>query len=178
MEIPDQGKAPVVLTVSRSVRGSATRALTENLSSKKGGVVYNTGDNDGKIDICIQARQARRDNPVRMSIRINADLEEQDEDSASKDEVAAKENTLGDEQVKTQMTRLERDIKILEGRVKNILNNADFNKDQMASFHDQSVAMSRASTYWPIIRLSVLVITGFTQVNHIIRFMKNHHIGI
>jgi hypothetical protein len=36
--------------------------------------------------------------------------------------------------------------------------------------------MNRASQYWPIIHLVVLLVTGFTQANHIIRFFKSRHI--
>ena len=44
------------------------------------------------------------------------------------------------------------------------------------AFHDQSIAMNRAASYWPIIRLVFLFLTGFAQVNHIIQFMKSRRI--
>ena len=74
------------------------------------------------------------------------------------------------------MTRLERDMSTFTRRVKSILDRADVNKDQEVSFHDQSIAMNRAASYWPIIRLVFLFLTGFVQVNHIIQFMKSRRI--
>jgi hypothetical protein len=87
-------------------------------------------------------------------------------------------DSLDANEISSKMSRLQRDLQTLQNRVKACLNNADFNKDQEAAFHEQSVSMNRAATYWPIIQLMVLLVTGFTQANHIVRYLKQHHIGI
>ena len=61
---------------------------------------------------------------------------------------------------KSQMSRFEKDVATLKSRVKSIINNADFNKDQATEFHLQSVSMNRAATYWPILHVAVILVGG------------------
>ena len=71
---------------------------------------------------------------------------------------------------------MEVELNNLESKVGMLLTNADSAKDQEVEFFEQSMAMNRSSSYWPMIHILVLLATGFTQVNHIIRFFKTRHI--
>ena len=148
--------------------------VREELTKREGTITFLTGESDGTVDICIQSIIANRNNPSRYSINVTMAVSEEEEEKV---EEKPKEDQFGNYQVKMEMSRVERDLQTLSNRVKSILNNADFNKDQEVAFHEQSVAMNRAATYWPIIQLLVLLVTGFTQANHIVRFMKSRHIG-
>ncbi len=151
--------------------------VREELTRREGTIEFLTGEEDGTVDICVQSIVANRNSPSRIA--LNVAMSSVDESSA--DESSSKQSGGGGmdhEAAKAQMSRLERDMQTLSNRVRAILNNADFNKDQEVAFYDQSVAMNSAAMYWPIIQLVVIIVTGFTQANHIVRYMKTHHIGI
>jgi len=152
--------------------------IREDLVKREGTIEFLTGEEDGTVDICVQSIIANRNAPSRISLSVlmEADDSEVDEEESGKEDQAS--DRLGHDEVKTQMSRLERDLQTLNNRVRAILNNADFNKDQEVAFHDQSVSMHSASMYWPIIQVLVIVITGITQAHHIITYMRSHHIGI
>jgi len=64
----------------------------------------------------------------------------------------------------------------LKNEMSVILREADFAKEREMVFHGQSISMNAASMWWPIIQLSVLLLTGFTQAMHMIGFFKSRHI--
>lgn len=151
--------------------------VREELSQRQGTIEFLTGEDDGTVDICVQSITANRNSPSRISIDVTmaADEESEDEEIVKKEASGA---NVDHSAAKEQMSRLERDLQTLSNRVRAILNNADFNKDQEVAFHDQSVAMNNAAMYWPIIQILVIAGTGFVQAHHIIRYMRTHHIGI
>lgn len=149
--------------------------LREELFQREGTIEFMTGEEDGIVDICVQSIIANRNSPSRVSLRVTMDFTDEIEND---NEIESETDGLDHSAVKTQMTRLERDMQTLNNRIRTIMNNADQNKEQELAFHQQSVSMNGAAVYWPIIQLIVIVITGFTQVNHIVRYMKQHHIGL
>lgn len=155
--------------------------IREELEQKTGSILFDTGDSDGTVEVCIQSVLASIKNPTRVSIQVKMASSDKGQyninDDASNGEDGAPDK-LEHGEVRAKMGRLERDLQTLNNRVKACLNNADFNKDQEAAFHQQSVNMNRATTYWPIIQLLILLVTGFTQANHIITYLRTHHIGI
>mmetsp|Transcript_25023 Transcript_25023/g.38294 ORF Transcript_25023/g.38294 Transcript_25023/m.38294 type:complete len:302 (+) Transcript_25023:286-1191(+) len=168
-------------TGSRSRRNqdyvSGKGRIREELTKREGTIKFMTNDMDGKVDICVQSIIASAKAPSRISLNVSMEATEgadsQDEDSSAAD--ASGEGWKADD-IKTQMGRFERDLATLKSRVKHIISNADFNKEQADDFHENSVAMNRAATYWPIVQLVVFVVAGFTQANHIVTYMKTRHI--
>jgi len=162
---------------------SGNGLVREELTHKKGRIEFMTGNDSGTVEICVQSIIASTKKPTRVHIKVDmlADDEEYNDDEYggeySEEQQAKDPDHLEHKELASKMSRLERDMKTLNNRVKAALNNADFNKDQETIFHEQSISMNRASKYWPIIQLIVLIITGFTQANHIVRYLKSHHIG-
>lgn len=155
--------------------------VREELVERKGSIRFLTGEEDGTVEICIQSILASINNPARFSLNVKmsaSDEEDEEEGSAEKKKRTKKSSSLDTSQVQNNMSRLERDLQTLQNRVKACLNNADFNKDQEADFHQQSVSMNNAAKYWPMIHLIVILVTGFTQVNHIVTYLRKHHIGV
>jgi hypothetical protein len=154
--------------------------VREELSQKSGKVHFLTGQNDGTVEICVQSVLASIKNPARFALRVSmaAAPEPETAPEASEEGKDGSKEGLAHAEITSNLSRLDRDLQTLHNRVKACLNNADFNKDQEAAFHNQSVDMNRAATYWPLIQLMILIITGFTQANHIVRYLKTHHIGI
>ena len=162
------------------------------MSDRNGRIEYLTGEEGGMVEICVQSILASTRKPARFYIRILDVASDQEydnglDDNDDDDRVSRKQQEqaktkdpdhLEHTEITTKMSRLERDLQTLQNRVKACLNNADYNKEQEALFHEQSISMNRASKYWPIIQLTVLIVTGFTQANHIVRYLKSHHIGM
>lgn len=164
---------------------SGSGRIREELVQKEGRIEFLTGKDSGTIEVCMQSILASPNQPERIHIQVEeaaSDDEYDDDDQYLDDDTRPKEKKTKDpehlehREITTKMSRLERDLQTLHNRVKACLNNADFNKEQEASFHEQSISMNRAARYWPMIQLVVLLITGFTQANHIVRYMKTHHI--
>jgi hypothetical protein len=151
--------------------------VREELVRRQGSIEYTTDNEDGTVNICVQSIVASKENPQR--IHVNVVVDEDTAGDGYEEEPEKKTAAMLEQagEVKQTMTRLEKDMHSLTNRVKTIINSADFNKEQEVGFHDQSIAMNRAASYWPIIRLVFLFVTGFAQVNHIIGFMKTHHIS-
>lgn len=173
---------------------SGTIRIREDLSDARGRIEFMTDDGGGTVEICIQSILASAKKPKRFHLRVDMKASDQEYDDGLSNDDNDIENVsnqtrrtatsmkdpehLEHPEITTKMSRLERDLKTLQNRVKACLNNADYNKDQEALFHEQSISMNRATMYWPIIQLAVLIVTGFTQANHIVRYLKAHHIGI
>lgn len=73
-------------------------------------------------------------------------------------------------------THMEDEIRHLLGAMKNIQKSADYSKNRESAFHDKTVAMHSASMWWPIVHVCVLIVTGFTQATHIVRFFKSRRL--
>mmetsp|Transcript_5735 Transcript_5735/g.13504 ORF Transcript_5735/g.13504 Transcript_5735/m.13504 type:complete len:188 (+) Transcript_5735:486-1049(+) len=138
---------------------------------KEGSLLFQTAEEDGTVNVCVHAIGSSIDKPMRIYINVVVD---EDKATDSYADMEAMIQQVGE--VKETMTKLERDFQSLTNRVRTIINSADYNKEQEAEFHEQSLAMNRAASYWPIIRLFFLFVTGLAQVNHIVGFMKAHHI--
>jgi len=164
---------------------SGTGRIREELTMKKGRIEFLVGNESGNVEICVQSIIASTKKPARIHLKVDMLADEDDQEYDDDEyigEKTKKEKTkdpehLDHHEITSKMSRLERDLQTLQNRVKACLNNADYNKDQEAIFHGQSISMNRASKYWPIIQLLVLILTGFTQANHIVRYLKRHHIG-
>lgn len=147
--------------------------VREELTKRQGTIEFLTGGDDGTVDICVQSIVANRNSPSRIALNVTMvadDEEEEQEDGKSK--------TIDHQAAKAEMSRLERDLQALNNRARAVLSNADFNNEQQGAFIDQSVSMHSAATYWPIIQVLIIIVTGITQANHIITYMRTHHIGI
>jgi hypothetical protein len=168
----DPGDDATVRTKSR---------VREEISQQTGFINFKTIDEEseeGGVDICVQSIVASPHTPVRFNlyVDVNEDMAEDSWiDSFVTNEVVIQTMEQVNE-AKVVMSQLEKDMRSLTNRVRTIMNSADYNKEQEAEFHDQSVQMNRAASYWPIIRLIFLFLTGFVQVNHIITYMKSRHI--
>lgn len=80
------------------------------------------------------------------------------------------------ESASRHMSHMEHSLHRLLQETNRFVTSADYMKDQEAIFYQKSVDMNQISKYWPILHLIVLIVTGFTQANHIIKFFKSRHI--
>ena len=166
------------MSLDEQVKMSATGRIREELTKQQGTIEFLTGATDGTVDICVQSISAHASSPARFMLNVTVEQTMDPEEQEVMDRQNNGVDPMETNEVKAQMGRLERDMQTLSSRASTYLSNADVLKDQEVAFHDQSVAMNRAAAFWPIIRVIFLIVTGFAQANHIVRYMKTHHIGI
>lgn len=149
-----------------SIRSKKTKSelglKTEEIFSKEGHLTYDV-PSDGEVEICIRASSANSKAPLRFGLQVEQ-VAVMDDDATWNDGVSQ------------QWTQMEDELRVSMRTMKAIQAEADFSKDRDATFHKQTLDMYAASMYWPIVHVCVLLLTGFTQATHIVRFFKSRHI--
>ena len=136
----------------------------KELDSLSGSLIHKVVE-DGEVTICIRASAAGLEHPMRFGLRV----EEADDEEGKKED----ETGLG---VDYHLSFMEKELNRIEGAMHHILAEADFAKERDSIFHKQTNDMHSASLFWPIVQVCVLLITGFTQASHIVRFFKSRRI--
>ena len=155
--------------------------IVKDLDSKKGSIDYITKQ-DGQVNICVQSMTASAKTPTPISLRvIEMPAGEDSADSPSPEKIAADAaleqlDSQSQQKAKEHFSQMEKTLKNLISKTDMILRQADYAKELEVEFHEQSIAMNKASQWWPIVQLCVLLVTGFTQANHMVAFFRKHHI--
>lgn len=155
--------------------------VVKDLETKKGVVEFVTKQ-DGQVSICVQSLTASAVAPTPISLRVTESPagEEAVGPGTEKTTDAAAPGAQLDSQsqrnAKEHFTQMEKTLSGLISKTDMILRQADYAKELEVEFHEQSIAMNKASQWWPIVQLCVLLVTGFTQANHMVQFFKKHHI--
>jgi hypothetical protein len=132
-----------------------------NLEQHEGSISFETHF-DGPVEVCAQSINANLSAPSRVGFSITLDV-------GGPEEVVQKN-------AEKELGRMESNIRDLMKKIDLILSQADYSKQQEVRFHELSLAMNRASMWWPIVQLLVLLLTAITQINHMVRFFKTRHI--
>ena len=148
-------KSKVELTIS-----------TEEILHSKGHLSFDV-QVDGDVEICIRASTASRKEPLRFGLEVKQNMDAAAELFMDDDVPASNDH---------HWTHLEEEMRHLLGIMQAIQVEADFSKDREMAFHQQTLSMHAASMWWPIVHVSVLLLTGFTQATHIVRFFKSRRI--
>ncbi|KAL3806083.1 hypothetical protein ACHAXA_006217 [Cyclostephanos tholiformis] len=164
---------------NRDPRAQQEKFITD-LNAKKGNVEYITKQ-DGQVSICVQSLTASAINPTPISLRVTESAAGEESVGPGKEatsDVAPGQQLDSESQrnAKVHFSQMEKTLSSLISKTDMILKQADYAKELEVEFHEQSIAMNKASQWWPILQLSVLLITGFTQANHMIQFFRKHHI--
>ena len=167
---------------SAGANKNGTRKLREDLTEKSGRLEFMTGDRDGFIEICMQAYLASSTDPRRFGIAVSKmsveDYEKQKEDAkkqAQKD-VEVPANIQTDMLVKVETSRITTELERFTKRIQDISNTAQSSKERESSFHQSSVFLSRAVRRYPIFRICILLVAGYVQASHVVRYMRSRHI--
>lgn len=165
----------------RKPRDRNNGKVVKDLEQKKGSIIFDS-QYDGKISICIQSLTASSISPTPISIRVyeSPDMEGF-EITGSGAQATSSENKVeldsqSQRNAKEHFSQMEKTLSSLISKTDMILRQADYAKELEVEFHDQTIAMNKASQWWPIVQLCVLLVTGFTQANHMISFFRKHHI--
>lgn len=140
------------------------------------GQLEHTMEVDGIADICIRASGASSVRQMRFGFRV-VEKDDIDPDLYKIDE-ASNEEKKEEEKAKLSihLTHMEMEIRRIKVGMTRVLGEADFAKERDSIFHKNTQSMHAATIYWPILQVCVLIMTGFTQASHIVRFFKSRRI--
>eukprot|EP00542_Grammatophora_oceanica_P021980 CAMPEP_0194032286 /NCGR_PEP_ID=MMETSP0009_2-20130614/5265_1 /TAXON_ID=210454 /ORGANISM="Grammatophora oceanica, Strain CCMP 410" /LENGTH=243 /DNA_ID=CAMNT_0038672679 /DNA_START=52 /DNA_END=783 /DNA_ORIENTATION=+ len=167
-KLPTKASDPASHFANLQMNQKDLRRTTETLKEKEG-TVEHIVQLSGDVDVCVHSSLASKKNPMRFGMLVDREVQSHQHMA----EMMQKEmESVADH----HLTHMEVEMKHLEDTMKNILAEADFSKNKEAEFHHQTLHMDQASTWWPILHLCVLLVTGFTQANHVVRFFQKRHI--
>jgi emp24/gp25L/p24 family/GOLD len=147
-----------------------TGRLRQQLDARTGVLQFQTDHRDaGLLEVCVQSFSAKHDAPSRVSVLVRRKSESRVGGITSSGEEDVRKLSMLSNVISADLTRFEQ-------RARELGANSDQARDQEKEFHGQSIKLNRAVKYWPIFRMVVLVVGGYAQVTHVVRFMKSRHI--
>jgi len=137
------------------------------------GKFTHTMEVDGKAQICIRAAGASSQKPMRFGLRVTEKEDYHEVFHESMKDINAQADKA---KVDTHLSHMEIELRRIQMSMTRILSEADFAKERDSIFHKQTQSMHSATIFWPIVQVCVLIMTGFTQATHIVRFFKSRRI--
>jgi emp24/gp25L/p24 family/GOLD len=142
-----------------------TPPISHEIKQESGSFVH-TVKRDGEVNLCIRASAAGTKNPMRFSLRVE-EMGEQE---------ATAVHSPPAKTVDVHLSSMEEQLERIESQMHAMLREADFAKERDSVYHTKTDAMNKATTFWPIMHVCILLATGFTQANHIVQFFKKRRI--
>jgi hypothetical protein len=125
-----------------------------------------TDEDVGELQICIRASKGGSKNAIRFALFIEeVDLEE-----------VEVEEEVEKVDVDSHLTFIEDQLFHYEKKMHVMLRTADLVREHDAIYHKKADAMYQATIFWPIVHVGILLLTGFTQAQHIVSFFKQRRI--
>ena len=139
---------------------------TNIMISERIGQVNHTMEVDGDATICIKAKAATAKKPLLLALSIKK----------SNPPLHILQHKVDQSQMDQHLTHMQVELERIQRGIQTILQQADEAVERDSHFHKQTKAMYAATTNWPIIQVCVLLMTGFTQASHIVRFFQSRRI--
>jgi hypothetical protein len=117
----------------------------------------------GELQICIRASKSGSKNAMRFALFI----EEVD---------VGEEPEKVDVDVDSHLSFIEEQLFHYEKKMHVMLRTADLVREHDAIYHQKADAMYQATIFWPIVHVGILLLTGFTQAQHIVSFFQKRRI--
>ena len=149
------------------------KPVSQEITEYAGSFLHRIHAEDAIVDVCIRTPKASRQRPMLFHLRLEElDEESMDEFQQEKADLL-KVPLVG---VEHHWSFMETQLDRIEHEVHTIIKEADFFRERDALYHQQTDDLHKATLFWPILHCCILVITGFTQANHIISFFKQRRI--
>ncbi|KAL3940140.1 MAG: hypothetical protein SGBAC_005257 [Bacillariaceae sp.] len=169
--------APTYLTISYNAHtvGPPNKGTSlQNHKPSSTELISNTGKVDfqvhprhrededvGELQVCIRASKAGTKHPMRFGLFVEeVDMEDVD----------------AEVDVTSHLTFLEGQLAHYERKMHVMLKTADMVREFDAKYHQKTDAMNQATIFWPVVHVGILLITGFTQAQHIVNFFQKRRI--
>eukprot|EP00980_Cylindrotheca_fusiformis_P004641 scaffold991_cov128-Cylindrotheca_fusiformis.AAC.13 len=120
---------------------------------------YRNDQDVGELQVCIRASKAGTKNAMRFSLFV----EEVDQEERPVD-------------VNSHLTFIQEQLFHYEKKMNVMLKTADLIREHDTIYHKKTDAMHQATIFWPILHVGILLLTGFTQAQHIVSFFQKHRI--
>jgi hypothetical protein len=154
---------------SLDLKGGTGR-IRHQLDARQGVVEFQTHSRENTpVEICVQSYSSSPVAPARISLHVRR---KSDRPGGAAD-VAAEEDV---KKLSLLSNIISADLIKFEQRTRELGGNADQARDQEKDFHGISVKLNSAVKYWPIFRMVILLVGGYSQVTHVVRYMKSRHI--
>mmetsp|Transcript_28743 Transcript_28743/g.42460 ORF Transcript_28743/g.42460 Transcript_28743/m.42460 type:complete len:239 (-) Transcript_28743:44-760(-) len=144
----------------RNFNVKSQNSVKELITNSKGSISYVTEEN-GEVEVCLKATKASSQNALRFALSV-----------MKENEIHVHDVNVDETNTDRHLSHMEMEIEHLLSSMKNIIAEADLSKQRETRFHQQTLSMHAASMWWPIVQLCVLFLTGFTQANHVVKFLK------
>jgi len=146
------------------------KVVSQELTDGFGSFVHTTHSEDAVVEVCIRTKGSM---PMIFHLRVE-ELEEDVLDEFEKEKKA--ENGVPLLSAEHHWSFMETQLDRIEHEMHNIIKEADFFRERDALYHQHTDDLHKATLFWPILHCCILVVTGFTQANHIISFFKSRRI--
>lgn len=147
------------------------KPVSHEMRETKGSLKYTTHDQDAFLNICVRSANAKPTNPLPYHIRVEEmtiDIEDFFTDQKKK------HAPLLD--VEHHWSFLETQLDRIEHEMHNIINEAYYYRERDAMYNQKMDDLNKATSFWPMLQCCILLLTGFTQANHIVAFFKKRRI--
>lgn len=165
LDVIDEAEGRAVDQRRHRVGPQVSTPVSHEMKQAEGSFVHHV-KMDSELTICIRASSAGSRNPMRFAFR----LEEMGDDEAAKSQLPPAKT------VDHNLSFMEQQLDRIESQMHAVLREADFAKERDTIYHTKTDAMHKATIFWPIVHVGILLITGFTQANHIVQFFKKRRI--
>lgn len=149
------------------------KAVSQEINEYSGFFLHHSHVEDSIVNVCIRASKANERSPMFFHVRVE-ELEEDELDEFEKEKSEGKHAPLLD--VEHHWSFLETQLNRIEHEMRTIIREADFFRERDALYHQQTDDLHEATLFWPVLHCCILLLTGFTQANHIIHFFKSRRI--
>lgn len=161
--------------------GAATQPKKERVAieQQKGEIYFQTYDDPGSdtiVEVCVQSYLATRDDPSRIAINI---VNSQEDTNVLRQSLSPENQKIVAESqriLQDHSSGITRELAKMEHLLETTLREMTRSDKQRAKFETKGERLNRAVRNWPLFRTTVLVVGGFWQMNHVIRYMKKHRI--
>ena len=147
------------------------KPIQEEITEATGKFDHHTTAENTVVDLCVRSSKASPANPLLLHLRVE------------EVEVDLKDffESLGvprvpEKSVEHHWTFLETQLDRIEHEMRNIIREANYFKERDAAYHLKMDGINKSTIFWPMLHCFIIVVTGFTQANHIIAFFKKRRI--
>lgn len=159
------------------LRNKKPRPVSQELTATKGSFVHTIHSEDATVDVCVRASKATVKSPMMFHLWVeDLDLEDDDKLDEFQKEKKKADNQIPKIGAEHHWSFMETQLDRIEHEVHTITKEADFFRERDALYHQQTDDLHKATLFWPMLHCGILIITGFTQANHIISFFKKRRI--
>lgn len=175
-------EAPPQPSSNQKSKRPPTKKIRVQLEQQQGEIFFRTAAYPtSAVEVCVQSYFASQTDPSRIGFNITSSEETlsiEDEGTRARQLTEAEIKAISETNriLRDQSSGITQELAMLEQRIHTMMAGARDNSRVYADFQDQSLVLSKAVRYWPMLRTVVLLIGGYLQMSHVIGYMKRHHV--